>query len=103
MEIITKLPRLSDGEINRAFMREISTGLKFEKAKEHERLSKARKAAKPMKGKSHPILGECIATFPARDYFRLVNKYGVDEVSSDEFIKRYRQDPDMRDLCPNEI
>lgn len=103
MHIDIKLPRYSDGEIDRAFLKEIKTGFRMEKAKEQDRLNASRKEARELKGKTHPILGKCIASFPARDYFRLVQKYGSEEVSSDEFIKRYRQDPDMRDLCPNSI
>ena len=37
MEIITSIPRYSDGEVNRALMREITTGIALKEAWENER------------------------------------------------------------------
>ena len=91
MEIITKIPRYDDGEINRAFMKEIQTGFKMEKAKEEEREVQAAKEAKTNVGKTHPVLGKCVANMPARDYFRLVQKYGHDTVNSKEFLKYFNK------------
>ena len=104
MHIITTLPRYSDGEVNRSFMRLIHTASQQEVAGEMKRIERARKEIKTHgKDKIHPVLGKCVASYSARDYFRLVQKYGTEEVASDAFIKRYRQDPDMRDLCPHEV
>ena len=103
MNIITKDPLISKGEVDKAFMRELKTGLAFERAREGKMIEKARKQAQGHKGKAHPILGECIAVIPARKYFRLTQKYSPEEVASDEFIRRMRKDPDLRDLCPNAI
>ena len=72
MNIIKSLPRYSDGEINKAFLKEIHTGFKMERAKEQDRINQAAKEAKTNVGKTHPVLGKCVATIPPRDYFRLV-------------------------------
>ena len=76
MDIITKLPRYTDGEIDRAFLAEIKSGFKLEKETEHLRVAQARKEAAELKGKKHPVLGKPVATMPAREFFRLTNKYG---------------------------
>mgnify|MGYP003664532112 FL=1 len=99
MNIITSLPRYSDGEVNRAFMREIMTGLKFEKATEESRTNIARKEAAELKGKEHPVLGKPVAVMPHREFFRLTKKYGNDTVHSKEFIQDYNKR--FKDLSPN--
>ena len=91
MEIITSIPKYSDGEVDRAFMREIKNGYRLEVEREKYRTEVASKEAQEHKGKTHPILGKCVATIPARDFFRLTNKYGHDEVHSKEFIKHYNK------------
>ena len=103
MNIITKLPEkcFSGEELNKAFEREIRLGMQMEKAGEKARVDQARKDAQKHKGKIHPVLGECIATIPHRDFFRLTAKYGHDEVHSEEFIKYYQKN--FSDLAPNKI
>ena len=101
MDIITKLPRYTDGEIDRAFLAEIKSGFKLEKETEHLRVDQARKEAKELKGKTHPTLGKCVATMPAREFFRLTGKYGHNTVHSKEFLKYYNKKFD--DLSPNKI
>jgi hypothetical protein len=54
MEIITKLPRYSDGEIDRAFMKEIQTGFKMEREQEKDRIKAVSQEAKQFRGKEHP-------------------------------------------------
>lgn len=99
MEIITKLPRHSDGEIQREFMKEIRTGFKFEAAKAEGRDDIARDNANKHRGKTHPIFGKCVATMNQRDFFRLVGKYGHEEVHSKEFLKYFNKK--HKDLSPN--
>jgi hypothetical protein len=53
-QIITKLPRYSDGEIDRAFMREIESGFKLERETEKERIEAVAKEAKMFRGKNSP-------------------------------------------------
>mgnify|MGYP006248671827 CR=1 FL=1 len=99
MNIITKIPTYSDGEVNQAFMREIQMGFKMERAKEEDRRNQAAREAKTNVGKTHPVLGKCVANIPARDYFRLVNKYGAETVTSTEFLKYYNKK--FPELSPN--
>jgi len=102
MNIITKLPRnFTDGEIDQAFLNEIKSGFKLEKETEHIRVAQARKEAQREKGKTHPVLGKCVATMPAREFFRLTKKYGHDQVHSKGFIKYYNKK--FSDLSPNKI
>ena len=99
MEIITKLPRYSDGEVDRAFMKEILTGFEIEKRTEEQRVQQARLEAKEHVGKTHPVFGKCVATMPAREYFRLIKKYGDDEVKSKGFLQHFNKT--FKDLSPN--
>jgi len=99
MNIITKLPRYSDGEIDRAFMREIQRGFEIEKRTEKDRVAQARKEAKQEQGKTHPVLGKCVATMPSREFFRLTQKYGHKEVHSKKFLQYYNKK--FTDLSPN--
>ena len=97
--IIPNLKRYSDGEIDRAFMKEITNGFKLEKQTEHKRVNQARKEAKELKGTTHPTLGKPVATIPAREFFRLTKKYGHETVHSKEFLKYYNKK--FPELSPN--
>ena len=102
MDIITDLPRsFTDGEIDQAFMNEIKSGFKLERETEHERVAAAAKQAKHLKGTKHPVLGRPVATMPAREFFRLTNKYGHDQVHSKEFVKYYQKN--FSELSPNKL
>jgi hypothetical protein len=97
--IIPNIPRYSDGEVDRAFMREITNGYKLEVKREKQRTDIAAKEAKQHVGKTHPSLGKCVATIPARDFFRLTKKYGHDTVHSKEFLKYYNKK--FPEMSPN--
>ena len=101
MEIITKLPRYSEGEIDRAFMKEIQTGFKMEREQEKDRIKAVSQEAKQFRGKEHPIPGRPVASMPARDFFRLTQKYGHKEVHSKQFIKYFQKK--MPELAPNKL
>jgi hypothetical protein len=102
VDIITDIPRsITDGEVEEAFMKEILTGFEIEKRTEQERVGIARKEAQEHKGKTHPVLGKCVATMPAREFFRLTSKYGHDTVHSKEFLRYYNKK--FSDLSPNKI
>ena len=102
MNIITNIPRsFTDGEVDAAFLAEIKSGFKLERETEHLRVNQARKEAAQEKGKTHPVLGKCVATIPARDFFRLTNKYGHEQVHSKEFLQYYNKK--FSDLSPNKI
>ena len=97
--IIPKIKRYSDGEIDRAFMKEIKTGFKLEKATENKRVEQARKEAQKLKGTTHPTLGKPVASIPPREYFRLIKKYGQETVHSKEFLRYYNKK--FPELSPN--
>ena len=99
--IIPNFKRYSDGEIDRAFMKEIKTGFKLERETEHKRVAQAQKETKELRGKTHPTLGKPVATMPAREFFRLTKKYGHDQVHSKEFLKYYNKK--FPELSPNKV
>ena len=102
MDIITNVPKsFTTGELDQAFMNEIKSGFKLERETEHLRVAQASKEAQDTKGKTIPGLGRCVATMPAREFFRLTNKYGHKEVHSKEFLKYYNKK--FPELSPNKI
>lgn len=82
-------------------MREIQNGFKLEKQTEKERIKDVVQQSKVFRGKEHPVLGRPIASMPARDFFRLTQKYGHKEVHSKEFIKYFQKK--MPELAPNQL
>jgi hypothetical protein len=99
--IIPNIKKYSDGEIDRAFMKEIKTGFNLERQTEQKRVAQAVKEAKELRGKTHPVLGKPVATIPAREFFRLTQKYGQETVHSKEFLKYYNKK--FPELSPNKI
>jgi len=99
--IITSVPRYSDGEVDRAFMKELLTGFELERKTEGQREMQARKEAHALKGTTHPVLGRPVASMPAREFFRLTQKYGHEQVHSKEFLKYYNKK--FPELSPNKI
>ncbi len=61
--IIPKLKRYSDGEVDRAFMKEIKTGFNLEKQTEKKRVAQATKEAKELKGKTHNTRKRVLSTY----------------------------------------
>ena len=102
MNIITALPRYSDGQINEALIKEIKTGFQLERETEKAREAQAAKEAQELKGHK-PIAGlwRCIANIPERDFFRLVKKYGHAEVHSKNFLKYFQKE--FPHLSPNKV
>ena len=103
MAIITDIPKTSWGEVPDALMREINTGFAREKAYAKKRDERAAKEAQLHKGKHSNVeaLGRCVATIHPKDYFRLIRKYGHEEVGSDEFIRYFQKKHPQ--LAPNKI
>ena len=88
MQIVTALPRYSDGEINRALIQEIKTGFQLAKAIEDKEEILAAKQAEEARGhKTIAGLGKQLWTMPEDAYFRMVRKYGHAEVHSKEFAR----------------
>ena len=91
--IITALPRYSDGEVNRALVKEIQTGFQLERETEKAREEKAAREAKDLSGhRPIPGLGRCLAVMPERDFFRLVQKYGHATVHSKDFLEYFQRE-----------
>ena len=99
--IIPNLKKYSDGEIDRAFMNEIKNGFKLDQQTEQQRAAQAAKEAQALKGTTPPILAKPVPTNPAREYFRLTQKYGQETVHSKEFLKYYNKK--FPELTPNKI
>lgn len=92
MNIITTLPRYSDGEINRCLIKEIQTGFQLERETEKARVLKAEAEAKALKGhRTIQGLGKCVGVMPERDYFRLIQKYGHATIHSKEFMRYFNK------------
>jgi len=103
MDIITELPAkaYTDGELDAAFMHEIQSGFELERETEKARVEQAQKEAAELRGTTHPTLGKPVATIPAREYFRLIQKYGKETVHSKDFLKYYNKK--FPELSPNKI
>ena len=99
--IVPNFKRYSDGEIDRAFMKEITNGFKLERETEQKRVAQAAKEAQELKGTTHPVLGKPVASIPPREYFRLIQKYGQETVHSKEFLRYYNKK--FPELSPNKI
>ena len=97
--IVPNFKRYSHGEIDRAFMKEITNGFKLERETEQKRVAQAAKEAQELKGTTHPVLGKPVASIPPREYFRLIQKYGQETVHSKEFLKYYNKK--FPELSPN--
>jgi hypothetical protein len=102
MNIITSLPRYSDGEVNRALIKEIQTGFQLEKATQQKREIEAAAQAKALKAhKTITGFGKAVGVIPEREYYRLIKKYGHAEVHSKGFLRYFQKK--FPDLSPNKI
>ena len=97
--IVPNFKRYSDGEIDRAFMKEITNGFKLERETEQKRVAQAAKEAQELTWTTHPVIGKPVASIPPREYFRLIQKYGQETVHSKEFLKYYNKK--FPELSPN--
>lgn len=92
MELITNIPRYSDGEVDRALMRELTTGLQLKKEIEGEAERRSAEEAKLARGgKEVPGLGRHTASIPQWEYYRMLKKYGHEEIHSNEFLKDFQK------------
>ena len=94
---------ISEGEMNNAFMNEISRGWQLEKEMEKARSQGALEQAHEFRQDNRTVkgLGKIAAVLPGREFFRLREKYGHEEVHSREFMKGLRKhEPDF---CVNRV
>lgn len=77
-------------------------GFELEKSLEKYRVQGAEAIAKERKElqKKSP-LGKCVGVMPSRDYFRVLQKYGHEEVHSDEFMSYFNKK--FPTLSPNKV
>jgi hypothetical protein len=99
---IIKQPVITDIEVNKAMMRELTTGIELKKQWENRREIEAAQQAKEKKGhKTIAGLGKCVAVIPEWEFFRMQQKYGSQEVGSKEFIRYFQKK--YPHLSPNKV
>jgi len=102
MNFITSFPKYSDGEVNKALMRELTQGLELKKQWENRRELQAAEEAKQSRGmKEIAGLGRHVASIPSWEFYRLKDKYGHAEIHSKEFLKDFQKR--FPHLSPNKI
>lgn len=103
MQIITSLPKYSDGEINRALMREITTGIALKQAWEGEREKICAQEAEKIK--DYQKFGfknlRCLSVTPGFEWFNMRRKYGHQAMHDKGFIKDYQKR--FPHLAPNKL
>lgn len=101
--IITSLDSLANSPGERdALIAEIETGWQLEKEGEKARTTEAERDAAAFKNmRSIGSMGKMVAAIPSRDYFRLTDKYGPDEVKSKEFLRYFQKK--FPNLSPNSV
>lgn len=74
------------------YEKELRHGLKLKESLENERIMNARlNASKVNKQKTIEGLGKHIAEIPTWEFFRVLKKYGHDEVHSREFMRYFQK------------
>lgn len=103
MHIITSLPKYSDGEINRALMREITTGIALKQAMENEREKICAQEVERIKNSQKFGFKNlrCVAVTPGWEWFNLRKKYGNEAMHDKGFIKDYQKR--FPHLAPNKL
>lgn len=99
MQIIIPPKQFTEGDMAKAFERELRSGVELKKATEEARERKAAQEAKDLK-RTVGGLGKCVAVVPDWEFFRLKQKYGS-EVQSKEFVKYFQRK--FPHLAPNKI
>jgi hypothetical protein len=100
MQIIAKSKQFTDEEIDQELINAVKESFNNEIKTEEARVVMARAQSQAIKGhKTIPGLGKCVAVIPPREYFRLVARYGQEEVHSKEFLRDFNKR--FADLSPN--
>lgn len=101
MEIIKQEAKVASGDVDKAIIDLVEGEFKKEKNLESKRIHNVQSEIQHLKGATSAALGKCVASMPVRDYFRLINKYGVNHVHSKEFLKYFNKK--TPELSPNRI
>ena len=91
INFIPTKPKYSDAELDNALIEEVFDQNKKKFQKEKIREKQTAKEAKTNVGKTHPVLGKCVANFPYPEYMFLLKKYGRETVHSPEFLRDYNK------------
>lgn len=93
MDIITQFPKYSDGEINRALIREIRTGIELKKNLETKREQiVAEEMANLKKNEPEGFKGmKLLCTTPAWEWFNIRRVYGNEAWHDKGFIRDYQK------------
>ena len=103
MHIITSFPKYSDGEVHRALMREITTGIALKQAWEGEREKICAQEAEKIKNSQKFGFKNlrCVAVTPGWEWFNIRKKYGHEAMHDRGFIKDYQKR--FPHLAPNKL
>jgi hypothetical protein len=103
MEIITKLPRSSNGDADRALLNELRYGVKLKEAWENEREKICAQHADKIKTAQKDAFKSlrCVAVTPAWEWFNMRNKYGAEAMRDRGFMKDFQKR--FPHLSPNKI
>lgn len=90
---IIKQYKVDRNAVEKAKLDYIKAGYGTEIATEHLRVDEAAAEASEARQmpKTVPGLGKLVAVMPQRDYFRILKKYGQDEVTSKEFLRYFQK------------
>lgn len=97
MHIIKQI-KVDRDAVDAAMIDAIKLAYSTEAATEHLRIQEAAEEAQAARNapKDVPGLGRLVAVMPERDYFRLIHKYGHEEVHSKGFLRDFqRLNPEM--------
>lgn len=101
LNIIHKKKGPSNDAIAQARQKLVNQSLAHENATQKAREAAAAKEAHALRGHTDRVMGKPVACIPEREFYRLTQKYGHENVHTKEFIRDLqRLEPD---LCPNRV
>tara|TARA_E500000178_G_scaffold337882_1_gene377617 strand:+ start:605 stop:910 length:306 start_codon:yes stop_codon:yes gene_type:complete len=101
MKIINSTNKTASGDVDKAILDYCEGEFQKEKQFETQRIQQVQSEIQNLKGVTNPAMGKCVASMPARDYYRLIKKYGVHQVHSKDFLKYFKKK--MPELSPNNV
>lgn len=83
--------KYSEDEIQNARIQNAKQRYKYEEQTQAAREYQAAQEAKAHRGNKSKVLGKCVANIPAREFMRLREKYGHQEIHSNEFLNHLQR------------